>query len=332
MLVLSLASTVAVEAGDPPPLATLEQAGLVAIPQADGSVDWRGRCGTPRDPRGGDDLLLDLAAADCTADATFPDPGYDPGGGLLIDVWVPIIEHRNGNGVVPDSEVHDQIAVLNEDFRALLGTPGASGNDARIFFRLAGTTRTESVQAYNDSTDYWTDLAVDPHNFLNIYTNSAGGYLGYAYVPQTIGGSVGDSFDRVVIYWEAFGRDNEYWIYDEGRTTTHEVGHHLGLFHTFDGCDAGSCNTSGDLLCDTAHHSEPDFDCVVTASSCAGNPNTPIENYMNYTPDLCMDRFTVEQRRRMRCTLDFYRPDLGKPVIFYDGFENGTGTWSDASG
>jgi PKD repeat protein len=63
------------------------------------------------------------------------------------------------------------------------------------------------------------------------------------------------------------------------------------------------------LIKDTIAHNGPDFDCTAGASTC-GTGSKPIENYMNYTPDTCMTKFTVEQVNRMRCSLINYRAEL----------------------
>ena len=91
--------------------------------------------------------------------------------------------------------------------------------------------------------------------------------------------------------------------YNLGRTTTHEVGHYLGLYHTFDGgcAPASGCNTNGDLICDTNPESSPNFS-PCNRSTC-GSPD-PTNNYMDYSDDICMTEFTEEQARRMRCTLE----------------------------
>ena len=52
------------------------------------------------------------------------------------------------------------------------------------------------------------------------------------------------------------------------------------------------------------------FGCPGGADSCAGGGVDNITNYMDYTDDLCMEEFSPEQARRMRCTLENWRPDL----------------------
>jgi hypothetical protein len=279
------------------------------------------RCGTA--PAGLDTSGPGMAAAsagDCTSSFNNPDPVYDANGGTLylIPVVVHVIQAPNGQGFISDAMVQSQIDVLNEDFRAIAGSLGAPGEDTRVEFYLAdvdpngnptnGITRHVSKQWFQDKGSYAASIGWDTNRYLNIYTNTAGGNLGYAYLPQS--GSVGTSYDGVRILWSAFGRNAPIgYPYDLGRTATHEVGHYLGLYHTFQGgcASAASCNTNGDLICDTNPESQPNsYPC--TASSCGSSD--PTRNYMDYSYDLCMTNFTVEQTRRMRCTLENWRVDL----------------------
>lgn len=90
-----------------------------------------------------------------------------------------------------------------------------------------------------------------------------------------------------------------FLTYDQGDTGTHEVGHWLGLDHTFAG---GSCTQPGDYIKDTPTEAEPQFFCA-PRDSCLGPPfpgEDPYENFMDYTDDVCMDHFTTEQTKRMR--------------------------------
>jgi hypothetical protein len=259
--------------------------------------------------------------SDCTYTFTNPDAVYDPSVGLYdIPVVVHVIRNSSGSlGDVSLAQVQSQIDVLNEDFLALAGSNGADGTDIQIQFYLAevdpngnatnGVTYSNNTSWYNDSGSYWNSLAWDTNRYLNIYTNSAGGFLGYVPdLPQ--GGIAGSNSDRVVVLWEAFGSNAPIGSpFEAGRTATHEVGHYFGLEHTFTGgCGGGSCNSSGDLICDTNPQSSPTFGC--SGSSCGSAD--PIHNYMDYSDDLCMEEFTPEQARRMRCSLENYRPLLAQ--------------------
>ena len=277
------------------------------------------RCGTP-EPSTGEPLGV---PNDCGLNNTAILPEYEPGAPITITVVFHVITTTPGTtGNVTDENILEQVEILNEDFQALLGTNGQNGTNAMIRFELAttdpsgnptdGITRSANSTWYNDSGSYWNTLAWDPSRYLNIYTNSAGGNLGYVpFLPQQ--GGVGTLADRVVILWSTVGRDAPIGPpYDQGRSATHEVGHYLGLFHTFQGgCASGTppgCYTSGDRICDTNSESAPVFACPPSSITCG--TIDPFHNYMDYSDDLCMEEFTSEQVNRMRCTLEHWRPDL----------------------
>lgn len=258
-----------------------------------------------------------LPPGDC-GNSTNPTAAYEPNQVLEITVVFHILRSNSGQGNVTDANVLEQIDVLNEDFRAIAGTNGQPGYDTQIQFKLAttdpsgnptnGINRYNNTTWYNDSGNYWNSIAWDPDNYLNIYTNQASGALGYVpFLPHQ--GSVGSNSDRVVSLWSAVGKNAPIGPpYNQGRTVTHEVGHYLGLYHTFQsGCGSSACYSSGDRICDTNPESQPHFGCG-NNNSC-GSPD-PTTNYMDYSDDLCMNRFTQEQARRMRCTLTHWRPDL----------------------
>jgi hypothetical protein len=90
--------------------------------------------------------------------------------------------------------------------------------------------------------------------------------------------------------------------YDEGDTCIHEGGHALGLLHTFEGgCD------DGDKISDTEPEAFPSYMCE-DAKSCF--TRDPIYNFMDYSPDSCMEGFTEMQKRRLWCMVRNYRPTL----------------------
>lgn len=254
---------------------------------------------------------------DCSFNRTTIRPEYDPSvEKYRIPVVVHIIQSSSGTGSMPDSRVTSQIEILNEDFLAITGSNGAPGTDAQIEFYLAtedpngnpttGITRSTNTTWFNDGGAYYNTLAWDTNRYLNIYTNNGGGALGYVpSLPQ--GGIAGSNSDRVVILYSTFGRNAPYAPFNLGRTVTHEVGHYLGLDHTFGG-GCGTGYTAGDLIADTNPESSPTFGCPGSRTSC-GQP-APFHNYMDYSDDICMNQFTPDQSNRMRCTLLNYRPNL----------------------
>src|SRR5690606_1118184 len=93
--------------------------------------------------------------------------------------------------------------------------------------------------------------------------------------------------------------------YGSGRTLTHEVGHWLGLRHTWgDGPLSGSCGVD-DFCADTPNTRDPNFGCP-TINSCFEVPaiNDMVENYMDYTDDTCMHTFTANQAARITAVMN----------------------------
>ena len=278
------------------------------------------RCASKLQPK----TQFALAPSDCSFASTNPTAAYDPVVVYEIQVVFHVLQNTSGTGFLSAARIQSQIDILNEDFLAIAGTNGANGNDAAIQFVLAttdpdgnpttGITYNTNNNWYNDNGAYWNSLAWDTNRYMNVYTNTASGALGYVPdLPQ--GGLAGQNNDRIVMLWSSIGANGPIGPpYNQGRTLTHEVGHYLGLYHTFDnGCgSAASCYTSGDRICDTERESGPNFGCTGNGQSCS-SPD-PIRNYMDYSDDLCMEEFTPEQVRRMRCTLENWRPQLATVV------------------
>lgn len=140
------------------------------------------------------------------------------------------------------------------------------------------------------------------------------GILGYSPMPLT-----SSILDGVVIRYDAIGGPSNCVgclpDYTQGKTLAHEVGHYLGLYHTFqDGClgsDSGTCMDKGDRVCDTAQSLNPISSCNATINSCPENSdNDNLDNFMCYSDEPCRTTFTTGQVERMMMILNAIRPTL----------------------
>jgi hypothetical protein len=301
---------------------------LPRTPQEEGSLD--GYCSTPKP--GELAAAVQLVPGDCDLSFNDPQPAYAPADVRELVCVFHVIHRTSGEGYVPPSKIDEQVRLTNEHYRAWPGSSGELGVDTRIRFRLAsvdpsglatnGITYTAHDGWYFDQPGYWSALAWDPTRYLNIYVNTAGPFA-LGYVPSTPqqGGPayVGTPADRVIVDWTSLG-DNAPcgWPFDGGKLLTHELGHYLGLFDCYgNGCDGPSCHSSGDLICDTIPSQVVVYGGCTPSTSC-GAPSS-VDNYMGAGAHTCQARFTEEQARRMRCTLDSWRPtvwttvDLGIP-------------------
>ena len=224
-------------------------------------------------------------------------------GSVTIPVYFHVInDGANSAGNVPDSWITGQMNVLNS---AYANTP--------FRFTLAGTTRTTNATWYtmgpNTTAESQAKAALRQGGAgtLNIYTaNPGGGLLGWATFPNNYAGA--PSRDGVVILYSSMPGGNAA-PYNLGDTGTHEVGHWLGLYHTFQ----GGCTSTNDQVADTPAERSAAYGCPTGRDTCTGRkfPGLdPITNFMDYTDDACMDRFSVEQSQRMDAQHSQYRSTL----------------------
>ena len=240
-------------------------------------------------------------------------PGNPPS---QSSITIPVVVHVLWNTAaqnISDAQVQSQIDVLNEDFGATnsdynnydAGYRSVKG-DLNITFCLVQVIHKQTSHKSfggNNNMKYTKkggSDAVDPMHLLNIWVCDIGTkLLGFAYYP----GASPDIFG-VVCHTNAFGRGAGYSLfadYDLGRTTTHEVGHSLGLAHIW-----GDNTCGNDFVDDTPLHNTANFGCPEQGhlSTCTGTPLEMWMNYMDYTDDRCMYFFTDGQAARASFFID----------------------------
>jgi PKD repeat protein len=256
---------------------------------------------------------------------------------------IPVVVHvihtgeAYGTGTnITNEQIFSAIEALNEDFRRMAGTNGyGNGVDVRVEFCLAARTPSGQptngiVRVNGSSVANYASMGIEAssgsgaveesvkalstwprESYMNVWivneieNNDGGsGIQGYAYFP------VNNPIDGIVILHNAFGTVGNLKSYTNmNRTLTHEVGHYLGLYHTFNSTSSctgeTNCSTQGDRVCDTPP--------TIQAGSCSSpacSGTQQVENYMDYTSQTCQDMFTEGQKLRMRTTLETQRTSI----------------------
>lgn len=176
--------------------------------------------------------------------------------------------------MIKDSTIQQQIAVLNSDY-------GPSG----VTFTLKKVDRTVNKSWAQDGNEMAMKKALRQGTYgdLNLYyLTYLSGYLGYCYFPESVStGSTKFYRDGCSILASTVPGGSSTG-YNLGKTTTHEVGHWFGLYHTFE----GGCAGSGDYVSDTPAQASESSGCPVGRDSCPTKTGLdPIHNYMDYSDE-----------------------------------------------
>lgn len=252
-----------------------------------------------------------------------------------VPVVVHVIHGGEPLGVgsnISDQQIFSQIEALNEDFRRMnsdtVNTPDIFkpvAADAGINFVLAkrdpfggrtnGIVRvisTQSTWSYYDHEALLKSLSYWPaEDYINIWVVNelAGNWIAYSTYPVTnLPGITEPNYNRlidgIVISRFYFGSNNKGNFeldksYDKGRSLTHEMGHYLGLRHIW---GDGPCHV--DDHCDDTPPASSSHNNCPTGVSVQCGVESMFQNYMDYTPDRCMNLFTACQVWRMRTVLE----------------------------
>ncbi|AKF84704.1 hypothetical protein MFUL124B02_03300 [Myxococcus fulvus 124B02] len=210
-------------------------------------------------------------------------------GSVTVPTYFHVVNKGTGiaNGDIPESQINAQLAVLNAAYQ---NTP--------FRFVLQGITRTTNSKWYALKSGSANERAMKKalrqggKESLNIYSaNLSGGLLGWATFPSSYASN--PQQDGVVILYSSVPGGTAV-PYNEGDTGTHEVGHWLGLYHTFQ----GGCTATGDSVSDTPAEASPAYGCPAGRDTCSGGGADPITNFMDYTDDSCMNTFSAGQITR----------------------------------
>jgi hypothetical protein len=210
-----------------------------------------------------------------------------------VDVYFHVVRKDTtvAGGNIPDSWITAQMNVLNNGF-------------SNFNFVLRATTRTTNSQWFSGKSESKMKAALRQGDCgdLNIYSLKPGqNLLGWATFPNNCGGR-NTKNDGVVIHYQSLPGGN-LDPYNEGDTGTHEVGHWVGLYHTFQ----GGCTGNGDFVSDTPAEASPAYGCPTGRDTCSGGGPDPITNFMDYTDDSCMFQFTSGQNTRANSLSCQYR-------------------------
>ena len=253
---------------------------------------------------------------------------------------IPIVFHvvyNNSQENVSNAVIQQILAELNEDYQLLNADAsqartnfGFIPSNADIDFCLAqrdptnqpmaepGVHRVSTSVTYFDPDVNGNDMkytssggteAWDRNKYLNVWicdiTNGANfGVAGYAYRPGINSIGIPSDIDGIVIDYNLGTQPN-------GNVLTHEIGHFLGLSHTWGNSNQASGCSDDDGLTDTPNTAGPSFDypgsCSGNQTTC-GSTQTQYENYMDYSN--CTVMFTTEQTNLMSAVLANSRNSL----------------------
>lgn len=257
----------------------------------------------------------------------------DHAGNLRTVYTIPIvfhILHEYGTENITDAQVIDQVNILNRDFMKLNADTANVINpykpligNANIQFKLAaidpdGNCTNGINRIFTHETKIGDDnsklVSWDRSKYLNVWVvkNMANGVAGYAYYPSAVTSGVMIFVDGIIIrhnYIGSIGTSSP----TNSRALTHEIGHYLGLAHTWgntnnpvvacgdDGIQDtpvtrghNNCSNRVSIFCDNNNFSNAIYNFNdVTQSSGQTDPTGPPDQVISTVTRITLSNFTA---------------------------------------
>jgi hypothetical protein len=227
--------------------------------------------------------------------------------GGTINVVFHVVSNSSGKGAMSDATIAKQMKVLNDGF-AGAETSAAANTGFKFVLqqtkRYTNNTWFTGVDPEDPSTAVERDMKgrtrVGTASTLNVWSVDLPGLFGFATFPNSYRSA--PKMDGVVIDYDTVpGGVTEN--FNLGKTLTHETGHWMGLFHTFQ----GGCDATNDGVADTPAQAKSSTGCPTGNDTCPAPGVDPIHNYMDYSYDGCYNQFTPGQNDRMQKAWTAYR-------------------------
>lgn len=211
-----------------------------------------------------------------------------------VRVFFHLVRNSNGSGGQPTSVIAQEMNFLTATYAS-----------HQIYFVNAG-----SDEILN--TNFQNDIDQNKYNAI-VNTQVASNALNVYLLDNSSNFNQGLANDRAVVIGGSVVGQN----LTPSAVVAHELGHCLGLYHTFEYrmgdelVDGSNCLTAGDLVCDTpaesrAYNFTENSSCVYTAGYQDANGQTynpDLRNVMDYMRPSCLEHFTDGQSDRMKATI-----------------------------
>lgn len=224
-------------------------------------------------------------------------------------VVVPVRVHEvtdGDDGLVPRSGIEQQVRILNAAYGGRFG-----GADTGVSFRLESVDVTDNTSWFQRPHEFKDRIAAaltrGGPGTLNLFTAAVGyDMLGFSTFPEWL--RLRPGADGVMVDYRSIPGGG-FQHFSRGFTAVHEIGHWLGLFHTFE----NGCTPPGDGVDDTPYEATPTLGCPASKDTCPAPGTDPVHNFMDYGYDGCMREFTRGQGLRIRSMWMTYRTAVAAP-------------------